>query len=154
MSDLTTEKSLLLSDKQYLQSEIRNLEMKFDEKARENERNECAKFALESKVRDPQLISFHCCHVVCSLFEITLLSLLLTYHSSLEPSLPTSFSPYYRSSFLITFQTFLSPSFSLFIIHTHKLPSPLHTHTHTHTHTHKLPPPPHTHTHTHTHTHR
>lgn len=55
-SDLTTEKSLLLSDKQYLQSEIRNLEMKFDEKARENERNECAKFSLESKVRDPQLI--------------------------------------------------------------------------------------------------
>jgi hypothetical protein len=52
MSDLTTEKSLLLSDKQYLQSEIRNLETKFDEKARENERNECAKFSLESKVKD------------------------------------------------------------------------------------------------------
>lgn len=56
MSDLTTEKSLLLSDKQYLQSEIRNLEIKFDEKARDNERNECAKFSLESKVRDPQQI--------------------------------------------------------------------------------------------------
>lgn len=51
MNDLATEKSLLSSDKIYLQTEIRNMEMKFDEKARENERNECAKFALESKVR-------------------------------------------------------------------------------------------------------
>ena len=42
---------LLKSDKNFLQSEVRNLELKFDEKAKENEGNISKKLELEGKVR-------------------------------------------------------------------------------------------------------
>ena len=42
---------LLKSDKNFLQSEVRNLELKFDEKAKENEGNVSKKLELEGKVR-------------------------------------------------------------------------------------------------------
>ena len=52
ISDAHREKALLLSDKQFLQSELRNLELKNDEKSRENEGNISRRNALEDKVAE------------------------------------------------------------------------------------------------------
>ena len=49
--DLEKLMGLLKSDKNFLQSEVRNLELKFDEKAKENEGNVSKKLELEGKVR-------------------------------------------------------------------------------------------------------
>ena len=48
--DMEKIKNLLSSDKLYLQSEVRNLEAKYDEKARESELNLSKSQAFEMKV--------------------------------------------------------------------------------------------------------
>ena len=50
---------LLNNDKLFLQSEVRNLETKYDEKAKENEGNVSKKLELESKVRTNVLSIFN-----------------------------------------------------------------------------------------------
>ena len=50
ISDAHRERDLLVSDKQFLQSELRNSELKYDEKSRENEGNKSRRNALEDKV--------------------------------------------------------------------------------------------------------
>jgi hypothetical protein len=47
---LEREKALLVSDKAFLQSELRSSELQCDEKARENEGNVTRRNALEAKV--------------------------------------------------------------------------------------------------------
>ena len=55
---LEREKALLVSDKAFLQSELRNSEQQCDDKSRENEGNVTRRNALEAKVPQSACLSF------------------------------------------------------------------------------------------------
>lgn len=77
---LEREKALLVSDKAFLQSELRNSEQQCDDKSRENEGNVTRRNALEAKVPQFACLSFS---LLCALYP----------HPPPPPSTP-SFRPH------------------------------------------------------------